>query len=163
MQFRLSTCLLLTALIATAVGLIVENRRHSAALAREIARNHEEVRTQARISAALGMASHTNAVFSRPLLDPERRLDYFTRSQLLFNLCWLQRLDAELTKDFSTGLTRQLRTRNVEQVRGYASQSLELLGIHNAEELAQKLADTDFAAQWLEAIVAGERITLPSN
>ncbi len=150
MQIRLSTCLLITAIIAMAIGLIVESRRHTFLLSQETARSYEEVKRQATISAALGMVSHTNFTFSHQLRYSEREPDHFTRSRLQFNLCWLQRLDAELSMDCSTGLTRQLRTRNVEQVRGYARQSLELLGIRNADELAQKLADTGFASQWLE-------------
>ncbi len=55
---------------------------------------------------------------------------------------WLNHVNAQHS--------RQLRTRNVEQVRAYASQSLELLGIQNADELPRNLADDSFAKQWLD-------------
>ena len=135
-----------------AIGLIVESRRHTLLLSQETARSHEEVKRQATISAALGMVSHTNLVFTHQFMDQERELDRFARSRLLFNLCWLQRLEAELSKDFSTGATRGLRQRNAAQVSDYAIQSLELLGIHKPDELANSLANAEFKNQWLEQL-----------
>lgn len=156
MKYRLSTLLLLFALVAVAVGWIAERRHYKTRIEKEVAREGE-------VRSAYSMAQYTNNIYKEMDSLSEKEFSKRRDGQLLTNVLHLYINEAHVAPRWipagasSAATLHQQVGPGAKDVLNESCESLTLLGIDSSEGFHEALSKS-FAGKFVDEFCNGDSL-----
>ena len=150
MRYRISTLLLVTALLAVMVGWVVERRNYRKNLS-------EATKRESLVTSALSIAMTTNRLYSESGSDGNSTNDAFRRKQLFANVVFLFEFEPYFVER-SFVQTELFTSRLAHDISVFdeSGKSLSLLGIESSQQFLDEIRELGFSDIWIDSFLRND-------